>query len=306
MSDLGVTHSTVIVDNNTQSSVTGITNGTTTLINNVKIIGDGTTANTNYNSTNNEVTISAIIPANNAVQSVSAGDGITVNNTDPKNPIISNIGVRSITAGSNITIDNSNPRIPIISTTGSGITSVTSQDESIAVTQNGTNVDLSYFNFIYKLSPFSTVYSEVPAYTTKTVYKTYIYDDTPNNFCKNLREWYIDITTSYYFKFTHSVFGSFTSGDTSLQIPLMLEILITYEDNTSTLLSSTTTINISNTGTTISVIQYPEFSLTNPKVATVTKIEYQWWANAIGGQFYGFTFQTSNNVVEAQGTQTLD
>lgn len=133
MSDLGVTHSTVIVGGNTQSSVTGITNGTTTLTNNVKIVGDGTTANTNYNSTNNQVTISAIRPpvvsslqggigdmtlqgvngivvdritdtiiqvGNNGVASLRAGYGISIDSTtSPSNPEIKNTGIYSITSG---------------------------------------------------------------------------------------------------------------------------------------------------------------------------------------------------------------
>jgi hypothetical protein len=57
---------------------------------------------------------------NTGVQSVVAGDNITVDNTDPNNPIVSgeNGGVQSIVAGTNVTVDNTDPDNPIVSSTG--------------------------------------------------------------------------------------------------------------------------------------------------------------------------------------------
>jgi hypothetical protein len=48
------------------------------------------------------------------VQSVQPGTGISVNATDPANPIVINAGVRSVTGGSGITVDNSDPRNPVV------------------------------------------------------------------------------------------------------------------------------------------------------------------------------------------------
>jgi len=85
---------------------------------------------------NNNLTIDAVVPE--AVTSVTAGDGINVDNTDPLNPIVSNTGVLALTAGTNITINGSNSNLTINNpvylgqwykassqTAGSGTTNVT-------------------------------------------------------------------------------------------------------------------------------------------------------------------------------------
>lgn len=56
------------------------------------------------------------------VSTIVAGDGVSVDDTDVKNPIISFTGggVTSIQAGDNITVDNTDPANPIISSTGGG------------------------------------------------------------------------------------------------------------------------------------------------------------------------------------------
>ncbi len=54
------------------------------------------------------------------VESVVDGTGITVDNTDPANPIVNNVGVLSVTAGTNVTVDNTDPQNPIVSSSGGG------------------------------------------------------------------------------------------------------------------------------------------------------------------------------------------
>ena len=54
------------------------------------------------------------------VESVTAGSGISVDNTDPANPVVANIGLIDITAGSGIAINKTNPRNPVITATGGG------------------------------------------------------------------------------------------------------------------------------------------------------------------------------------------
>lgn len=52
-----------------------------------------------------------------AVSVVVPGDGITVDDTDPSNPIVANAGVITVVAGTGITVDNTNPQNPIVSLT---------------------------------------------------------------------------------------------------------------------------------------------------------------------------------------------
>ena len=56
------------------------------------------------------------------VQSVVAGTNVTVDNTDPLNPIVSatDTGIQSVVAGTNVTVDNTDPLNPIVSATGGG------------------------------------------------------------------------------------------------------------------------------------------------------------------------------------------
>ena len=51
---------------------------------------------------------------NGGVQSIVGGDNVTVDNTDPENPIINSSGVQNIVAGTNITVDNTDPENPIV------------------------------------------------------------------------------------------------------------------------------------------------------------------------------------------------
>lgn len=61
--------------------------------------------------------------SNDGVQSVVAGTGITVNNADPQNPIVSATGgaggiVDAVVAGNGITVDDSDPANPIVTNDG--------------------------------------------------------------------------------------------------------------------------------------------------------------------------------------------
>jgi nucleoside phosphorylase len=71
------------------------------------------------------------------VDSIVAGDGIDVDDTDPANPIVSNIGVITVTAGANVTVDDTDPQNLIISATGGG--GVSDGDKGdIVVSSSGT------------------------------------------------------------------------------------------------------------------------------------------------------------------------
>lgn len=68
--------------------------------------------------------------AASAVQSVVAGANVTVDNTDPQNPIVSAtdaVGVESVTGGAGVTVDNTDPANPIVSSpeAASAVQSVT-------------------------------------------------------------------------------------------------------------------------------------------------------------------------------------
>jgi hypothetical protein len=55
------------------------------------------------------------------INSIVAGTNVTIDDSDPANPIISAIGqVDTIVAGDNITVDNTDPNNPIIASTGGG------------------------------------------------------------------------------------------------------------------------------------------------------------------------------------------
>lgn len=74
-----------------------------------------------------------IVSANDAgglVESVVAGTGISVDNTDPVNPIINNTNtavVESVVAGTNITVDNTDPANPVVSVSSSATVTITSE-----------------------------------------------------------------------------------------------------------------------------------------------------------------------------------
>lgn len=59
--------------------------------------------------------------ATGVLESVVAGTNVTVDNTDPVNPVINASGVlESVVAGTNVTVDNTDPANPIINATGGG------------------------------------------------------------------------------------------------------------------------------------------------------------------------------------------
>src|SRR5690606_24397398 len=67
------------------------------------------------------------------IESIVAGSGIAINNSDPANPIVSATGggggggIDSIVAGNGINVDNTDPTNPVISVTGSAGTEVNVQ-----------------------------------------------------------------------------------------------------------------------------------------------------------------------------------
>lgn len=67
-----------------------------------------------------------IVSASGVLETIVAGTNITVDDTDPANPIISSSGggsgtVETIVAGTNITVDDTDPANPIVSATGSDL-----------------------------------------------------------------------------------------------------------------------------------------------------------------------------------------
>lgn len=76
------------------------------------------------------------------VESIVAGTGVTVDDTDPANPVISATGggagiVESIVAGAGITVDNTDPANPVVTATASAPTQaipIACSDESTAIT----------------------------------------------------------------------------------------------------------------------------------------------------------------------------
>jgi len=57
-------------------------------------------------------------PTNGTVVSVVAGTGISVNDSDAVNPIVSATGVASVVAGSGISVDAADPANPVVSVSG--------------------------------------------------------------------------------------------------------------------------------------------------------------------------------------------
>lgn len=56
--------------------------------------------------------------ATGGVQSVVAGNNVSVNNADPENPIVSASAVQSVVAGTGISVDATDPENPVVSATG--------------------------------------------------------------------------------------------------------------------------------------------------------------------------------------------
>jgi hypothetical protein len=127
-------------------SIVGSSPTTVNTLSGAVVLAAGT--NVSLDTAGNTITINASGGGGGGVQSVVQGDGITVDNTDAANPIVSlpvqgsivpgtynqvqvdargiitfaetvPVGVlTAITAGSNISIDDTNPAVPIISTAG--------------------------------------------------------------------------------------------------------------------------------------------------------------------------------------------
>lgn len=77
----------------------------------------------------NTISIDTSVIPSAGVDSVVAGTGISVDNTDPHNPIVTNAStavVESIVAGSGVTVDDTDPANPIVSASGGGGTIVQS------------------------------------------------------------------------------------------------------------------------------------------------------------------------------------
>jgi hypothetical protein len=63
----------------------------------------------------------ATVAAHGGVRSIVQGTNVTVNNSDPLNPIVSASGVvQTIVPGTNVTVDNTDPANPIVSASGGG------------------------------------------------------------------------------------------------------------------------------------------------------------------------------------------
>ena len=60
------------------------------------------------------------VTGSGVVASVVAGTGIGVDSTDPLHPIVSNTGVLGVVAGTNVTVDNTDPQHPIVASSGGG------------------------------------------------------------------------------------------------------------------------------------------------------------------------------------------
>jgi len=89
-------------------------------------------------------------PITNIVESVVAGDGISVNDDDPLNPIVTNTGVYSVVAGTNVTVDDTDPHNPIVSAMGGGgggISEIDSPNSTISITNDtGPTTDIDVAN----------------------------------------------------------------------------------------------------------------------------------------------------------------
>lgn len=70
------------------------------------------------------------------IASVVAGDGISVDNTDPDNPVVSNDGVITLSGGAGISVDVTDPQAPIVINTG--VVSVTA-GSNVSITGTAQN-----------------------------------------------------------------------------------------------------------------------------------------------------------------------
>ncbi len=83
------------------------------------------------------------------VSAIDAGPGISINDTNPDIPVVSNTGVLSVVAGTNVTVDDTDPQNPVVSSEGGGgggISEIDSPLGTIRVTDSTgptTGVDLN-------------------------------------------------------------------------------------------------------------------------------------------------------------------
>jgi hypothetical protein len=70
------------------------------------------------------------------------GAGISVDSTDPQQPIINNEGVLTIAQGTGITVDNTDPRNPVVATTA--IASITAGNSGIFIDNSVPNIPAIY------------------------------------------------------------------------------------------------------------------------------------------------------------------
>jgi hypothetical protein len=80
----------------------------------INFVGAGVTVTNEAGGT--QVSIPGAVAT--GVQSVVAGNNISVDNTDPENPIVSAAAVQSVVAGTGISVDNTDPENPVINAVG--------------------------------------------------------------------------------------------------------------------------------------------------------------------------------------------
>jgi len=82
----------------------------------VNFVGAGVTVTNEAGGT--QVSIPGAVAT--GVQSVVGGNNVSVDVTDPENPVVNASGVQTVVAGTGISVDVTDPENPVISTTGGG------------------------------------------------------------------------------------------------------------------------------------------------------------------------------------------
>lgn len=82
----------------------------------INFVGAGVTVTNEAGGTQVEIPGSAGV-----VQSVVAGSNVSVDDTDPENPIVSASGVQSVVAGTGISVDDTDPENPIVNVVANGL-----------------------------------------------------------------------------------------------------------------------------------------------------------------------------------------